>query len=263
MEQQDSLFGDGEGGKEVGEILIPGAEIELYPHALGRGFADEAFDGLRSEIEWQQDHIVMVGKRIPLPRLTAWFSDPGRDYTYSGIAMPATPWIPLMSRIRAIAEDLSGEHFNSVLCNLHRSGDDGLAWHSDDEPELGPQPTLASVNLGATRRFLVRRRDDHSIKTEIPLGHGDVLVMKELTQALCEHSVPKTKKARGPMFWSTTPSTCRPCGTSFALPLPGLRTPRSKGSGLPDGHAARPDSKIENRLPLPCGAGRGERWRFG
>ena len=194
MDQQNSLFNE----DDADSPAIPGADITFLRGALNGGFADSAFDEIQREVEWRQDHILMMGKNIPIPRLTAWFGDPGRNYTYSGIAMLAAPWTPMLSKIRGLVEELSDEQFNSVLCNLYRSGEDGLAWHSDDEPELGPKPTIASVNLGQARRFLMRRRDDHSVKTEIILGHGDVLIMRGLTQALCEHSVPKTKKFLGP-----------------------------------------------------------------
>jgi alkylated DNA repair dioxygenase AlkB len=194
VNQQNSLFGE----DDADSPAIPGADITFLRGALTSGFADSAFVELQQQVDWRQEHILMMGNSIPLPRLTAWFGDPGRNYTYSAIAMSASPWTPMLSMIRGLVEGLSGEQFNSVLCNLYRSGEDGLAWHSDDEPELGSKPTIASVNLGQARRFLFRRRDDHSVKTEFLLGHGDVLIMRGLTQALCEHSVPKTKKHLGP-----------------------------------------------------------------
>lgn len=196
MDDQDRLFEVLD--EKYHEISIPGADISLFRGALDRELADSAFLALQQEVSWQQDHIVMMGKRIPLPRLTAWFGDAGRDYTYSGIAMASSPWTPTLSQLRTLVENLADTKFNSVLCNLYRSGDDGLSWHSDDEPELGQQPTIGSVNLGESRRFLLRRRDDHSVKAELVLAHGDVLIMRGLTQALCEHSVPKTKKSLGP-----------------------------------------------------------------
>jgi len=196
MDDQDRLFEVL--AERADRIPIPGADIALFPRALDRELADSAFSTIQQEVAWQQDHIEMMGKRIPLPRLTAWFGDAGRDYTYSGIAMASSPWTPMLSQLRRLVENLADTEFNSVLCNLYRSGDDGLSWHSDDEPELGLQPTIGSINLGESRRFLLRRRDDHSVKSELVLSHGDVLIMKGLTQALCEHSVPKTRKPLGP-----------------------------------------------------------------
>ena len=179
-------------------IDLPGADVTHFPAEIPPDETARLYGQLQHDVEWRQDNIRMYGREIPLPRLTAWFGDSGRDYTYSGIAMHALPWIEPVDELKRVAEACAGTVFNSVLCNLYRSGDDGLAWHSDDEPELGVEPIIASVNLGATRRFLLRRKDDHQVKAEVELGDGDVLVMRGSTQARCEHSVPKTKKPVGP-----------------------------------------------------------------
>ena len=92
----------------------------------------------------------MFGRRQQIPRLTAWFGDRLKDYTYSGITMTPNPWTDLLAEIRDRTGALAGTHFNSVLLNLYRDGRDGVAWHADDEPELGPEPTIGSVSLGAT-----------------------------------------------------------------------------------------------------------------
>lgn len=178
-------------------LVGPGLDAVVHRRALAANEADGAFESLRREVPWQQDEIILFGRRTPLPRLTAWFGDDGLAYTYSGIAMQPHPWTATLSGIRGLAERLAETTFNTVLLNLYRSGKDGVAWHADDEDELGSEPVIASVSLGGTRRFQLRRRDDPSVKRELELNHGDVIVMRGTTQALWQHQVPKTAKLVG------------------------------------------------------------------
>lgn len=151
---------------------------------------------LWQQIRWQQDVIKMYGKRIPLPRLSAWHGDDDRPYTYSGIALQPAPWNPALDWLRDQLQDACDVRFNSVLLNWYRSGEDHISWHTDAEPELGQNPTIASLNFGATRRFLLRRCDDHQQKIELPLAHGSLLVMSGALQHHWQHSVPKEKKVK-------------------------------------------------------------------
>lgn len=147
-------------------------------------------------IRWQHDSVSMFGKTHPLPRLSAWYGDNDRPYTYSGITLQPKPWNTLLLELRAALVPICKREFNSVLLNWYRSGDDHISWHTDAEPELGESPLIASVNFGACRRFLLRRRDDHSTKLEITLQHGSVLVMAGALQHHWQHSVPKQKKVK-------------------------------------------------------------------
>lgn len=124
--------------------------------------------------------------------------DPDARYRYSGTDFIPSPWDPRLSALAKQLSDDFGVPFNSVLCNWYQHGQHSMGWHSDDEPELGKQPVVASVTLGDQRRFILRRRDDHTCRHEYPLGHGHLLVMKGDTQALWEHSIPKTRKPVGP-----------------------------------------------------------------
>lgn len=142
-------------------------------------------------IAWQQDFIKMFGKTMPLPRICAWYGDDECSYSYSGIRMQPKPWNTVLNWIREQLSQHDGYHFNSVLLNWYRSGNDHMSWHADDEPELGKNPVIASVNFGASRRFLLRRFDDKQHKIEIPLHHGSLLVMSGAIQHHWQHSVPK------------------------------------------------------------------------
>lgn len=175
----------------------PGLELTLIRNALGLSAADAAFTALRTKIAWCQDHLRMFGELVPVPRLEAWIADEGLDYTYSGIHHDPDPWIDELIELRELSSAHAGVTFNSVLCNLYRDGNDGVDWHADDEPEFGQLPVIASLSLGATRRFDLRRVDDHSVKVELDLHHGDLVIMRGTTQLLWRHRVPKTKKLVG------------------------------------------------------------------
>ena len=138
----------------------------------------------------------MFGRRIAMPRLTAWYGDPGASYVYSGIANQPLPWTESLRALRVRVTMHTGSRFNSALLNLYRDGTDSLAWHADDEPELGRAPTLASLSLGATRRFRIRqRRTRESIGVD--LEAGSLIVMTGTSQRDWEHCVPKTARTVG------------------------------------------------------------------
>ena len=175
----------------------PGLGLTIIRSAVDVAAADAVFSALRTKVAWRQDHLKMFGNLIPVPRLESWVADEGLDYTYSGIHHEPDPWIDELVELRDLSSSHTGTRFNSVLCNLYRDGSDGVDWHADDEPEFGPMPVIASWSLGATRRFDLRRVDDHSIKVELELHHGDLVIMSGTTQTLWRHRVPKTKKPVG------------------------------------------------------------------
>ena len=131
---------------------------------------------------------------MPVPRMTAWFGD--ADYTYSGICHRAAPFPAVVQRLREWAENISGASYNAVLLNLYRNGSDSVGWHSDNEAGLGDRPTIASLSLGATRRFQLRhRRTKEMITLELREGHW--LIMSGETQRFWLHQVPKTTATVG------------------------------------------------------------------
>ena len=187
----------GQPGLFQAPLTGPGLDLSVHRAALDQEQADVAFSILRNGAPWQQDCIAMFGRKVAMPRLTAWFGDPGMDYTYSGMRLQPQPWTAFLAGLRERLEELAGTSFNSVLLNLYRDGGDGVAWHADDEPDLGRQPVIGSLSLGATRKFQLRRADDWSIKREFDLHHGDVVVMRGPTQELWRHQIPKTSKLVG------------------------------------------------------------------
>ncbi len=150
-------------------------------------------------IKWKQEYINLYGLK-PLPRLTAWYGDSGRVYSYSGITQQPNPWNKGLLYMKETVEQISNAQFNSVLLNWYRNGDDYLNWHTDDEKELGSNPTIASVNFGETRDFQLRLNENHDIKINIPLSHGSVLIMAGELQHYWQHCVPKRKKVTKSRF---------------------------------------------------------------
>jgi alkylated DNA repair dioxygenase AlkB len=159
-------------------------------------FADGVFETLRKEVSWRQDELKMYGRTIPIPRLTAWYGDPGATYVYSGIRNDPFPWNQVLDGLRRALETSHGISFNSVLLNLYRSGKDSLSWHADDERELGREPVIASLSLGAPRLFQLQHRVTGEV-ISVNLEHGSLLVMSGVTQQCWKHQVPKERDASG------------------------------------------------------------------
>jgi alkylated DNA repair dioxygenase AlkB len=163
---------------------------------IGVEKADEILAGLWEQIDWWQEKIRLFGRLVQQPRLIAWFGEPGARYSYSGLQLQPLPWIPLLFELKSKLEQHLQSEFNSVLANAYRDGRDSMGWHSDNEPELGPDPLIASLSFGAERKFLIREKG-RSGSRGIFLGHGSLLVMKAGCQQAFEHSVPKTRKPTG------------------------------------------------------------------
>ena len=178
--------------------IPPSLDIEIVRGVLDIDVADIAMRRLLEEIEWRTERIVMFGREMDVPRLTAWHGDPDRTYTYSNIALTPMPWTPLLEELRGAVEQLAGSRFNSVLLNLYRNGSDGVAWHADDEIELGREPVIGSLSLGTSRRFEFRRRTDSAERFGTVLDAGDVVVMRGTSQQLWLHQVPKEPKVTEP-----------------------------------------------------------------
>jgi alkylated DNA repair dioxygenase AlkB len=188
MDNQLSFFADEQ------EPIPESLDISVFREAIDFEKSQEMFAQLREEIEWQQETIKMFGNEIDIPRLTAWHGDPDRSYTYSGIALKPLAWTPLLNDLRREVERLAASEFNSVLLNLYRNGVDSVSWHADDEPDLGREPVIGSVSLGARRRFDFRKKSDHRSKFSVVLDSGDVIIMRGITQNLWEHQIPKQPK---------------------------------------------------------------------
>jgi alkylated DNA repair dioxygenase AlkB len=180
-------------------LRMPDAEVTMFRAFFGRPESDQFFHALLNQTNWRQEKIRLYGKQVDLPRLTAWFGDPGKSYSYSGISMDPKPWTETLLEIKDRIDRETGVRFNSVLLSLYRSGQDSLSWHQDDEPELGEDPVIASVSFGGTRAFQFKHKARKELnKVLIDLTHGSLLIMKGPTQRFWVHQVPKTSKPVGP-----------------------------------------------------------------
>lgn len=179
--------------------LAPGGTMRYWETFLASVQADRLMAGLNDEADWAQRSIVMFGRSVLQPRLTAFHGDPGLSYRYSGKSLTATGWTPLLAKLREQLASRLELDFNCVLCNLYRDGQDSMGWHADDEPELGRQPSIASISLGAGRKFQIKpRAPEHGQLSSLILAHGSLLVMAGDMQRHWLHQLPKSRKVSGP-----------------------------------------------------------------
>lgn len=177
-------------------LTLTDAEVSLDSHWLGPAEADRLLHGLHETIGWENHRIRLFGRQHASPRLSCWIGDPEATYRYSGSLFEPRPWPPSMIPLRERLSRQFGVAFNSVLANLYRDGRDCMGWHSDAEPELGESPVIASVSLGAVRRFVLKHRQTQE-KLAIELPHGSLLVMAGATQRHYRHALPRTAKPVG------------------------------------------------------------------
>jgi alkylated DNA repair dioxygenase AlkB len=191
----DDLFATQETGIR---LAMPDANVRFYLTALTPQEADNHFSALMSETLWREEKVFVWGKWHNQPRLVAWYGDEGADYTYSGASLQPLPWTARLSALRKRIETLSGAHFNSVLLNLYRNERDYMGWHSDDEPELGEEPIIASLSLGASRTFQFKRKDKTEALKNLQLTSGSVLLMAGPTQKNWVHGIRKETRPQAP-----------------------------------------------------------------
>lgn len=177
------------------------ADFEYREAFLAPDEADTCLQQLWRELAWEQREITLYGRRVLQPRLVAWYGDRGASYRYSGLQLEPMPWHPLLQALKGRLETACCGSFNSVLANAYRDGNDSMGWHSDDEPELGERPLIASLSLGAERVFLLRRasisRKPGEKSRKLLLSHGSLLVMRGASQKAFQHSIPKTRSETG------------------------------------------------------------------
>jgi len=196
--KQTDLFGNEIDTKRVEKIntgltVIENGEYIFLPNYFNKEESDLYFNMLKDKIEWKQESMNMYGKQLNFPRLTAWYGDNDKPYSFSGIKLSPQPWNKELLEIKNRIEPKALVSFNSVLLNRYRSGNDSISWHTDAEKELGKNPIIASVNFGATRKFQLRHIHTKE-KLEIQLTHGSLLIMQGELQHFWQHQVPKTSQ---------------------------------------------------------------------
>ncbi len=178
-------------------LLPSGGIVNYYGKLWSFQQANEYFDSLMNTIEWKNDQAIIYGKLITTKRKVAWYGDKDYEYTYSNTTKRALPWTKELLELKTIAEEKTGETFNSCLLNLYHSGEEGMAWHSDGEKDLKKNGAIGSLSFGAERKFAFKHKETKEIVSVI-LEHGSLLVMKDTTQSNWLHRLPPTKRINKP-----------------------------------------------------------------
>lgn len=173
--------------------IIRNGEFIYLPNFFTKQESDFLFNLIKINVLWKQESMNMYGKRVDFPRLTSWYGDNNKPYSFSGITLDPNPWTKELLEIKAKIEPIADVNFNSVLLNRYRNGSDSISWHTDAEKELGRNPIIASVNFGQARKFQLRHIETKEL-LEINLTHGSLLIMQGELQHFWQHQIPKTKK---------------------------------------------------------------------
>ncbi|RZJ29304.1 MAG: alpha-ketoglutarate-dependent dioxygenase AlkB [Flavobacterium sp.] len=184
-----AIFSSGSQGKQA--LNLPDADILLWDSFFSKEESDHYYNVLLAQTPWKKYEMEIYDKSVTAPRMIAWYQDENAEIDPGGNA-----WTPELLEIRKRVEAELGISFNSVLLNLYRDGNDGVAWHSDREHKIGKNPTIASVTFGETRMFRLRHKSRKDLpQVEIPLHHGTLLLMSGTTNTFWQHQIPKTKKS--------------------------------------------------------------------
>lgn len=178
--------------------LLPyDGEVHYYGQLLQHAAANQYYEVLMNDIAWKNDEAFIMGRLLLTKRKVAWYGDTDFEYTYSNRSKRALPWTTALLQLKALTEQRTGETFNSCLLNLYHSGGEGMAWHSDGEKDLKKNGAIASLSLGAERKFAFRHKRSGE-KINVLLRHGSLLVMKGATQTNWLHRLPPTKTIHTP-----------------------------------------------------------------
>lgn len=175
-------------------VSLENGELLLLEDVFDSRLANAWFERIKCTTDWQQPEIRVAGRMVRIPRRQAWYGDCSARYSYSGLAMIPHPWTDTLLEIRSRIEEICEARFNSVLLNHYRDGQDSMGWHSDDEPELGVNPCIASLSLGASRVFRLQHKKEKARKIKLDLSNGSLLVMRGALQHHWRHQVPKTQR---------------------------------------------------------------------
>ena len=178
-------------------LLPKDGTVNYYGKILDQKQSDRFYQTLLETIEWKNDEAVIFGKKILAKRKVAWYGDENFEYTYSNSTKKAIPWTKELLQLKKMAEEKTGEKFNSCLLNLYHDGSEGMAYHSDGEKDLKKDGAIASLSLGAERKFSFKHKETKE-KVELILEHGSLLIMKDETQSFWLHRLPPTKKVFTP-----------------------------------------------------------------
>ena len=174
-------------------LVSQDGELAYLADFLTQPKAQDCFVRLQTELDWQQEVVTIVGRRVPVPRLVCWHGDDGAIYRYSGLTHYPQAWTETLRELKQAIETVSGHSFNSVLGNLYRNGQDSMGWHADQEKVLGINPFIASLSLGTERLFKIRHNKTGET-LDLKLGNGSLLLMGGSLQHHWRHCIPKSRQ---------------------------------------------------------------------
>ena len=178
------------------ENLLPKDGIAIYHGVIfNEQEANEICKDLLDTIPWKQDEVVMFGKKVITKRKVAWYADAGITYTYAGVKKSGLEWTEPLLGVKQKVESITGASYNACLLNLYHEGEEGMGWHKDNEKEIVSESSIASVSLGAARKFAFKHATT-SERLDIELANGSLLDMKGPIQQNWYHSLPKTMRIK-------------------------------------------------------------------
>jgi alkylated DNA repair dioxygenase AlkB len=178
----------------VEKLVMSDAQVFLFRDFFTYNESVALFRELSENTRWRQHTFQIPSGQILIPRLMAYYGDPGKIYTFSGITLLPEPWNPTLLGIKTRVEAAAAYEFNSVLLNLYRNESESVSWHSDDEAELGMNPTIASISLGEARLFEFKHKHDSDLRVAVEMSPGSLLLMQGSTQHFWKHQLPRSKK---------------------------------------------------------------------
>ena len=176
-------------------LLPKDGVVNYYGMIMTSKEADHYLECMLDSIEWRNDEAVIFGKHIITKRKVAWYGDHPFEYTYSKTTKKALLWTKELLKLKTLVEERTGETFNSCLLNLYHTGEEGMAWHSDAEKELKKNGAIASLSLGAARKFSFKHKQTGE-SLSLTLEHGSLLLMKDTTQTHWLHRLPPSKPVK-------------------------------------------------------------------
>ena len=179
-------------------LLPKDGEVHLFTGVFSAAESEKLLNSLYESINWKQERIRILGKWVKQPRLSAWYGDDGKQYSYSGLTLEAKQCNEVLLKIKNKVQAITNSEFNSGLLNYYRDGEDSMGWHRDNEKELGLQPVIGSISLGATRTFYMQHIKEKDLKLSVELPAGSCLLMRGSTQHFWKHSVPKDSRCTSP-----------------------------------------------------------------
>lgn len=183
--------------KTISNVIRKDGQVHYYGVIINQNQSDTYFNELLHNIKWTNEKLTMFGREITINRKVAFYADSFIEYTYSKKTKRGLAWTPLLQELKKFVSAHTDCDYNACLLNLYHNGDEGMGWHSDDEKEIVPNSSIASLSFGAERKFALKHKADNEYHS-IVLEHGSLLEMSGILQKKWLHALTKSKKVKSP-----------------------------------------------------------------